>query len=178
SLRMGSCISSDYSSNHDKPLNLLTTKLILMDGSIQEFSESVKCHEILSKYSGGGHFICSSAGLYTGQHISEVLHEDDLLQVGEFYFLLPNRRLNFVLTDLDMASMLLKANGAIEKRKNCKGKVQPLFDMHLHEEEEEEEEDSAPLPVCCMSKTASAASASNRMKQNRQYKLETILEGS
>ncbi|KAH9310340.1 hypothetical protein KI387_025375, partial [Taxus chinensis] len=178
SLGMGSCISSDCGSNHEKPLNLLTTKLILMDGSIQEFSKPVKCQEILSKYSGGGHFICSSAGLYTGEHISEVLHEDDLLRAGELYFLLPNRRLNFVLTDLDMASMLLKANGAIEKRRKCKGKVQPLFDMHLHEEEEEEEEeeDSAPLPLCCMSKIASAAS--NSRKQRRQSKLETILEGS
>ncbi|KAH9328417.1 hypothetical protein KI387_000525 [Taxus chinensis] len=46
-----------------------------------------------------------------------VLHEDDLLQVGELYFLLPNQRLQFVLTHFDMASMLLKANGAIEKRK-------------------------------------------------------------
>ncbi|KAH9293574.1 hypothetical protein KI387_041224, partial [Taxus chinensis] len=132
---MGSCISSDYGSNHAKPLNLLTAKLILMDGSIQEFSEPVKCHEILSKYSGGGHFICSSGGLYTGEHISQVLHEDDLLQVGELYFLLPNQRLQFVLTHFDMASMLLKANGAIEKRRKFKGKVQPLFNIHLQEED-------------------------------------------
>ncbi|GLJ44730.1 hypothetical protein SUGI_0940560 [Cryptomeria japonica] len=78
---MGGCMSFDSSRDHEKPLNSLTTKLILMDGSIKEFSETVRCHEIVSKYSD--HFIYGSGGLYTGQHISEVLHEDDELQLGE-----------------------------------------------------------------------------------------------
>ncbi|GLJ44727.1 hypothetical protein SUGI_0940480 [Cryptomeria japonica] len=166
---MGGCMSSGSSRGHEKPLNLLTAKLILMDGSIKEFSEPVRCHEIVSKYSG--HFICASGGLYTGQHISEVLHEDDELQLGELYFLLPNRKLQFVLTDSDMAAMLLKANGATQQRRKSKGKVQPLFDTHLQDEE------NPPSSVCCLSKPLSTVAMGGR-KQRRQSNLETIFEGS
>ncbi|GLJ44731.1 hypothetical protein SUGI_0940570 [Cryptomeria japonica] len=166
---MGSCMSSGCTRDHEKPLNSLTSKLILMDGSIKEFSGPVKCHEMASKYSG--HFICGSGGLYTGQHISEVLHEDDELQLGELYFLLPNRKLEFVLTDSDMAAMLLKANGASEQRRKSKGKVQPLFDGHLQDDE------NPPPSVCCLSKPVSTVAMCGR-KQRKQSKLETIYEGS
>ncbi|GLJ44725.1 hypothetical protein SUGI_0940460 [Cryptomeria japonica] len=162
---MGSCMSSGCSRDHGKPLNSLTAKLILMDGSIKEFSEPVKCSEIVSKYSG--HFICGSGGLYTGQHITEVLHEDNELQLGELYFLLPNIKLEFVLTDSDMAAMLLKANGATEQRRKSNGKVQPLFDIHL------QDAGDTPSSVCCLANPVSTG-AMGRRKQ----KLETIFECS
>jgi len=57
---MGSCISSNATSY----VPAATAKLILMDGSILEFSEMVRSEEILEEYPG--HLICDSDGLYAG----------------------------------------------------------------------------------------------------------------
>ncbi|KAH9310344.1 hypothetical protein KI387_025379, partial [Taxus chinensis] len=151
---MGICISSSHDEN-----SVPTANLILMDGSIREFSQPLRNNEILREYPG--HFICSSDGLYIGKNISEVLHEDDQLQLGQLYFLLPRRKLEYVVTESDMAALFLKANSAIKQRKRNNRRVQPLFHVDWDEEgltsqdllscgEEEEEFCGVNL---CMSKT-------------------------
>lgn len=139
---MGSCVSSNATSSVPA-----TAKLILMDGNIQEFSEEVRSQEILREYEG--HFICNSDGLYVGQNISQVLGDDDRLQIGQLYFLLPQRKLQFLLTDSDMASLLFKISTALSTQKNKATKrsklscgfgkaqvqVQPLFAIHSQHDE-------------------------------------------
>lgn len=180
---MGSCISSNVSSSVPS-----TAKLILMDGNIQEFSEELKSHEILRQYSG--HFICNSDGLYVGQKISQILGDDDRLQIGQLYFLLPQRKLQFLLTESDMASLLFKINAALSKDKKAatrksklscgfgkaKAQVQPLFDIHLQHDECGKEYHYSP--VCCMSRRRNVPTSNPRCRGRTPYqaKLETIAE--
>jgi hypothetical protein len=119
---MGSCVSSNGTSS----VPAATAKLILMDGSIKEFSEEVRSQEILQEYPG--HFICNSDGLYVGQNISQVLGDDDQLQTGQLYFLFPQRKLQFVLTVPDMASLLFKINNAWLSAQKKRGRAE---DYHV-----------------------------------------------
>lgn len=179
---MGSCVSSSATSAVP-----VTAKLILMDGNIKEFSEELRSREILGEYPG--HFICNSDGLYVGQNISQVLGDDDRLQNGQLYFLLPHRKLEFVLTDSDMATLLFKINTALsthkkkKKKKNVCGfskaqaQVQPLFDIHsLQHDECGEEYHYSPL--CCVSVRPNIPISNPRGRGRTQWqsKLETIAE--
>ncbi|GLJ44733.1 hypothetical protein SUGI_0940600 [Cryptomeria japonica] len=169
---MGICISSQ--SNESQP----TANLILMDVSIREFAEAQKCREILQEYPG--HFICSSDGLYVGRKICDILEEDDQLQLGQLYFLLPIQKLEYVLTDSDMAALLLKANSAVRLEKKSTQKVHPLFDVHLDLKEESQElswaEESWRINLC-LSSQISVLAASRGGKNQWHSKLETIMEG-
>lgn len=180
---MGSCVSSNAISSVP-----VTAKLILMDGNIQEFSEEVRSQEILREYEG--HIICNSDGLYVGQNISQVLGDDDRLQMGQLYFLLPQRKLQFVLTDSDMASLLFKSNTALSSHKKkatkkpkfsfgfgkAQVKVQPMFDIHSQHDECGEEYHYSP--VCCVSVRPNIPISNPRGRGRTQWqsKLETIVE--
>ncbi|KAH9310346.1 hypothetical protein KI387_025381, partial [Taxus chinensis] len=178
-LRMGICISSSHDEN-----SVPTANLILMDGSIREFSQPLRNNEILREYPG--HFICSSDGLYIGKNISEVLHEDDQLQLGQLYFLLPRRKLEYVVTESDMAALFLKANSAIKQRKRNNKRVQPLFHVDLDARHDEGltsqdisswgEEEFCGINLC-MSKTMPVSPGRVGLgKTQWQSKLETIVE--
>jgi hypothetical protein len=177
---MGICVSSTAISS----VPAATAKLILMDGSIQEFFEGMRSREILEEYPS--HFICNSDGLYVGRNISQVLRDDDQLQIGQLYFLLPQRKLQFVLTDSDMASFLFRINSAwVSSQKNKRqsrrlscgfGKtqtqVQPLFDIRNQHDEyaEEYSSSSARRPSIQISNPR------GRGRIQWQSKLETIAE--
>ncbi|GLJ44729.1 hypothetical protein SUGI_0940500 [Cryptomeria japonica] len=169
---MGICFSSQ--ANESQP----TANLILMDGSIRQFSEALKCGEILQEYSG--HFICSSDGLYIGRKISEVLKEDDQLQLGQLYFLLPCRKLEYVVTESDMGALLFKASSAIKQKRSRSQKVQPLFDVNLDLKEESQELSWAEEECRAdflLSPKVSGSAASRVGKNQWHLKLETIMEG-
>lgn len=95
-LIMGICISVEGNDVYEP-----TANVILMDGGIQKFSGPVKVEEILKN--NPGHFVCSSDGLYIGKFISEILPQEEL-QIGQLYFVLPRKKLGFVLCDKDMSS--------------------------------------------------------------------------
>ena len=180
---MGSCISSNVTSSVPS-----TAKLILMDGKIQEFSDEVRSQEILREYEG--HFICNSDGLYVGQNISQVLGADDRLQIAQLYFLLPQRKLQFLLTDSDMASLLSKITTTLSKDKkkatkksklSCgfgkpKAQVRPFFDIHIQHDECGKEYHYSS--VCCMSRGGNIPTSNPRIRGRIQYQdnLETIVE--
>lgn len=177
---MGSCISSNAISS----VPAATAKLILMDGSILEFSEMVRSEEILQEYPG--HFICDSEGLYAGRNISQVLCHDDRLQIGQLYFLLPQRKLQFVLTDSNMASLLFKISTAWEsaqKKRQSKrlsrgfvkaqAQVQPFFNIQSQDESETEYDSSS---VCCLSRRPNNPVSTDRGRLHFQPMLETIVE--
>nr|ABK21767.1 unknown [Picea sitchensis] len=178
---MGSCVSSTATSS----VPAATAKLILMDGSILEFSEVVRSQEILQEYPG--HFICNSDGLYAGRNISQVLRDDDQLQIGQLYFLLPQRKLQFVLTDSDMASLLFKISTAWQsaqkkkrqsRRLSCgfvkaQAQVQPFFNIHSQPECGPEYHSSS---VCCLSRRPNIPISTDRQRLQYQPMLETIVE--
>ncbi|GLJ44742.1 hypothetical protein SUGI_0940840 [Cryptomeria japonica] len=93
---MGICISVEGNDVYEP-----TANVILMDGGIQKFSGPVKVEEILKN--NPGHFVFSSDGLYIGKFISEILPQEEL-QIGQLYFVLPRKKLGFVLCDKDMSS--------------------------------------------------------------------------
>lgn len=181
---MGSCVSS----NHVTSSVPSTAKLILTDGNIREFSEVMRSQEILREYEG--HFICNSDGLYVGQNISQILGDDDRLRIGQLYFLLPQRKSQFLLTDSDMASLLFKISAALSKDKKkatkksklscgfgkAKAQVQPLFDIHIQHDECGKEYHYSS--VCCMSRGGNIPTSNPRIRGRTQYqaKLETIVE--
>lgn len=181
---MGICISSNATSSF---VPAATAKLILMDGSIQEFSQEPKSQEILQE--SEDHFICNSDGLFVGQNISQVLSNEDRLQIGQLYFLLPRRKLQFVLTDSDMASLLSKITTTLSAQKKkrqsrrlacgfskAKVQVQPLFDIRSQNDESGEEYHYSS--VCCMSSrpTIPISIPRGRGRTHWQSKLETIAE--
>ncbi|GLJ44749.1 hypothetical protein SUGI_0940970 [Cryptomeria japonica] len=146
---MGICISVEANDVYAEP----TANVILMDGGIQKFSDPVKVEEILKN--NPVHFVCSSDGLYIGKFISELLPHQEL-QLGQLYFVLPRKKLEFVLSEKDMASLLLKANDAISQILSPKfgGKVHPLFNMDPYSGEEEEcsspTSPSSSSSLCCV----------------------------
>ncbi|GLJ44752.1 hypothetical protein SUGI_0941060 [Cryptomeria japonica] len=166
---MGICISVGANDVYEP-----TAIVILMDGSIQKFSDPVKVEEILKN--NPGHFVCSSDGLYIGKFISELLPHQEL-QLGQLYFVLPRKKLEFVLCEKDMASLLFKANNATAQICSSKigGKVHPLFNMHPYSVKEEE----CPSPIsppsssslCCVKGVRSG-------RKEWSSKLETIVEGA
>ncbi|GLJ44746.1 hypothetical protein SUGI_0940920 [Cryptomeria japonica] len=165
---MGICISVESNDVYEP-----TANVILMDGGIQKFSDPVKVEEILKN--NPGHFICSSDVLYIGKFITELLPHEEL-QLGQLYFIVPRRKLGFVLCEKDMASLLLKANNATAQFLSSKfgGKVHPLFNMHPYSGEEEEcSSPSSPSyssSLCCVKRVRSGIS--KEWKSN----LETIVE--
>lgn len=178
---MGICVSSTASSS--VPAAAATANLILMDGSIQQFSAELRSQEILRDYPG--HFICNSDGLYVGRNISQVLGDDEQLEIGQLYLLLPQRKLEFVLTHSDMASFLFKINSAwlstqtnkrSSRRFSCgfgkvQTQVQPLFDIR-NQDIECAKEDSPSI----RRPNVSISNSRGRRRIQWQAKLETIAE--
>ncbi|GLJ44743.1 hypothetical protein SUGI_0940860 [Cryptomeria japonica] len=165
---MGICISVAANDVYEP-----TANVILMDGSIQKLSYPVKVEEILKN--NPGHFVCSSDGLYFGKFISELLPQEEL-HLGQLYFVLPRKKLEFVLCEKDMASLLFKANNATAQICSSKlqGKVHPLFNMHPYSGECSLPSSSSPSPsssLCCVKVARSG-------RKEWISKLETIVEGA
>ncbi|CAN8254779.1 unnamed protein product [Cochlearia groenlandica] len=102
---MGACVSSE-------PLRTETTKLILQDGTLQEFSSPVKAWQILQKNPTS--FICNSDSMDFDDAVSALSGNEDLVP-GELYFVLPMTWLNQPLKAEQMASLAVKASYAMTK---------------------------------------------------------------
>ncbi|KAF7809770.1 uncharacterized protein G2W53_036513 [Senna tora] len=104
---MGNCSSADYSMKVSA-----TAKLILQDGQLQEFSYPVKVAYLLQMNPMS--FICNSDEM-DFDDVVRAIHEDDVLQPGQLYFVLPLSRLNRPLQAEEMAALAVKASSAIMK---------------------------------------------------------------
>ncbi|KAL9229429.1 hypothetical protein vseg_004895 [Gypsophila vaccaria] len=98
-----------------------TVKLILQDGSLEEFSYPVKVsHILLTKPNT---FICNSDEMEFDVAVTGV-RDNDELQLGQLYFALPLSKLNHRLKVEEMVSLAVKANAALLKvgggKKKCK----------------------------------------------------------
>ncbi|KAK9678202.1 hypothetical protein RND81_11G195500 [Saponaria officinalis] len=88
-----------------------TSKLILQDGKLQEFSYPVRVAYILSK--NPNIFICNSDDMQYDDVLTAV-DEDDELQPGQLYFALPLSKLRHPLLAEEMAALAVKANAAMK----------------------------------------------------------------
>lgn len=102
---MGICSSCDATA-------VTTAKLILHDGTLQEFSYPVKVSYLLQKYPST--FICNSDEMEFDDVVSPI-HDDELLQLGQLYFSLPLNRLRRPLQPEEMAALAVKASSALAK---------------------------------------------------------------
>ncbi|PIN08955.1 hypothetical protein CDL12_07713 [Handroanthus impetiginosus] len=100
---MGICSSCESTS-------VATAKLILHDGSLQEFSYPVKVSYVLQ--TNPACFICNSDEMEFDDVVSAV-RDDEELQPGQLYFALPLSRLKCRLQAEEMAALAVKASSAL-----------------------------------------------------------------
>ncbi|XP_010557967.1 PREDICTED: uncharacterized protein LOC104826784 [Tarenaya hassleriana] len=89
-----------------------TAKLILPDGTLQEFSSPVKVWQILQK--NPTCFVCNSDEMDFDDAVSAVNGSEDL-RPGQLYFVLPLTWLNHPLRAKEMAALAVKASLALTK---------------------------------------------------------------
>ncbi|GLJ44741.1 hypothetical protein SUGI_0940800 [Cryptomeria japonica] len=101
-------------------------KVVLPNGSVQEFHRRVKAAELMLE--NPQQFVCHANGLQIGRRINPLLADEDL-ELGQLYFLLPMQKLKGVLSGTDMASLAFKANSATKGSGHGKNnaKILPLL---------------------------------------------------
>ncbi|KAG7539500.1 hypothetical protein ISN44_As13g031410 [Arabidopsis suecica] len=102
---MGACVSRES-------LRSDSAKLILLDGTLQEFSSPVKVWQILQKNPTS--FVCNSDEMDFDDAVSAVAGNDEL-RSGQLYFVLPLTWLNHPLRAEEMAALAVKASLALTK---------------------------------------------------------------
>ncbi|KAL5715088.1 hypothetical protein ACHQM5_016966 [Ranunculus cassubicifolius] len=109
---MGICSSTDS-------ISVSTIKLVLHDGTLQEFSYPVNVSQALQK--NPGCFICNADEMDFNNFVTAI-HGDEDLQPGQLYFVLPLSRLKYPLQAEEIAALAVKASSALSKN----GRVVPL----------------------------------------------------
>lgn len=89
-----------------------TAKLILPDGTLQEFPYPIKVSEVLHK--NPSTFLCNSDEMDFDDVVTPLPNKADL-QPGQLYFALPLKRLNHPLQPEEMAALAVKASAALAK---------------------------------------------------------------
>ncbi|XP_057837492.1 uncharacterized protein LOC131047709 [Cryptomeria japonica] len=115
---MGICLSSQVSDS--------TVKLVMEDGRLKEFADPVKVEEILRERQG--FFVCHSDSMAFDQYLTP-LNAQDVLQLDELYFVLPEIKLKYPLPASEMAAMAIKALSALERssyKSQSRFRVMPL----------------------------------------------------
>ncbi|RID72440.1 hypothetical protein BRARA_C04330 [Brassica rapa] len=102
---MGACGSSESRKTD-------TAKLILPDGTLQEFTSPVKVWQILQRNPTS--FVCNSDYMDFDDAVIAVGGSEDL-RPGELYFVLPLTWLNHPLRAEQMAALAVKASSALSK---------------------------------------------------------------
>lgn len=114
---MGACnsceataVAADTSSRSSPP----TAKVVLPDGTLQEFSWPIKASHVTQKASvdHSACFLSSSDDLEPGCHVSAI-RPDSELQLGQLYFLLPGSMLRRRLSSDEMAALAVRASAAL-----------------------------------------------------------------
>uniref|UniRef100_A0A1J3FHW9 Uncharacterized protein n=1 Tax=Noccaea caerulescens TaxID=107243 RepID=A0A1J3FHW9_NOCCA len=102
---MGACVSRESMSGD-------SAKLILFDGTLQEFSSPVKVWQILQKNPTS--FVCNSDEMDFDDAVTAVAGNEEL-RSGQLYFVLPLTWLNHPLRAEEMAALAVKASSALTK---------------------------------------------------------------
>lgn len=102
---MGNCTSFDSS-------QVETSKVVVHDGTMREFTYEVKVGYVLQLYPDC--FICDSDEMGFDDVVL-AMHEDEVLRLGQLYFALPLTRLKKPLPVVEMAALAVKASSALTK---------------------------------------------------------------
>lgn len=114
--RMGVCASfprtntiKNGGGNHKSSRWPSAAKIIHMDGRVQELKAPIPARNILSQ--NPNHFLCSSESISMNNCMPQMPEEEEL-QLGQIYFLLPLSHAHKLITLKDMCSLAIKANSA------------------------------------------------------------------
>ncbi|XP_057493258.1 uncharacterized protein LOC130778783 [Actinidia eriantha] len=84
--------------------------VIGLDGGLQEFKQPIKACYILSQ--NPKCFLCSSETMFLGSHAPHVT-DDEALQLGQIYFLMPISKSQTPLSLQDLCVLAIKASTAL-----------------------------------------------------------------
>ncbi|KAM1348921.1 hypothetical protein PS2_003087 [Malus domestica] len=99
--------------NSCESISVATAKLILQNGQLQEFSKPIKVSHALQMMNVSPmHFICDSDYMEFGGFFSAV-DGDEVLQLGQLYFVLPLSWLKKPLRPEQMAALAVRASLAL-----------------------------------------------------------------
>ncbi|CAL9022091.1 unnamed protein product [Prunus brigantina] len=104
------CASSQFISEGAKLIRPSTTKIVQLDGGLQELRRPVVSSHILSQ--NPNCFLCTSESMYVGSCAPQV-PKDEELQLGQIYFLMPLSQSKSPLSLQDLCSLAIKAGAAL-----------------------------------------------------------------
>lgn len=107
---MGSCISSQAAS---LPCPLATTKLVLSNGGLLQFSRPIAASHVLGKEEATC-FVCDSDSMEVGQELTAIAGDKEL-RLGQIYFILPRSMLDRPLKGNEMAELAVRASVAFSE---------------------------------------------------------------
>lgn len=84
------------------------------DGRLQEYSHPIKAYYVLQRLKSPAFFICNSDEMEFNDVVS-ALDENDELQLGQLYFILPLTLLKYPLKAAEMAELAVRASNALMK---------------------------------------------------------------
>ncbi|CAI0554357.1 unnamed protein product [Linum tenue] len=107
---MGLCISSHPKRSDQFPA---TVKVVSAHGKLQEFTHPIRAGRVasLSPAAAGGCFVCSSESMSIGKLVPQLGDEEEL-QLGQLYFLLPVCFARNPLSISDLCGLAVKASAA------------------------------------------------------------------
>ncbi|CAL1380427.1 unnamed protein product [Linum trigynum] len=117
---MGLCISSSHPNSDNKfpateEIICNTVKVVNADGKLQEFSHPIRAGKVvslsLSSSPPGRCFVCSSESMSIGK-LAPPLGDEEELQLGQLYFLLPVCFARNPLSISDLCDLAVKASAA------------------------------------------------------------------
>ncbi|KAH7835685.1 hypothetical protein Vadar_028755 [Vaccinium darrowii] len=87
-----------------------TAKVIDLEGGLQEFIQPIRAGQIL--YQNPNCFLCSSETMFLGSRMPQVPNNEEL-QLGQIYFLIPISKSQTPLTLPDLCALAIKASSAL-----------------------------------------------------------------
>ncbi|KAM1006370.1 hypothetical protein FF1_003085 [Malus domestica] len=112
------CASSQFTSNGGRLVNRSpTAKIIHLDGKLQELRHPVQATHVLSQ--NPNFFLCTSESMDVDSYAPQV-PEDEELQLGQIYFLMPLSQTKSSLSLQDLCSLAIKASAALANPLNAR----------------------------------------------------------
>ncbi|KAJ4973044.1 hypothetical protein NE237_006218 [Protea cynaroides] len=119
---MGNYVSCTPSTNPGNK-NSRCAKVISPNGEVRQFDGSVNAAELM--FENPNYFLVNSRSLQMGRRFS-ALNADEELEMSNVYVMFPMKRLNSVITAVDMGVLLMTANSAAKRASG--GKVRNLLE--------------------------------------------------
>ncbi|CAK9168152.1 unnamed protein product [Ilex paraguariensis] len=126
---MGICTSSHIERGGGGMNWPSTAKVIQKDGRLQEFRQPIKAGHIL--FHNPNCFLCSLEIMYVSSRAPHV-PDDEELQLGQIYFLMPTSKSHTPLSLQDLCTLAIKASTALggSNMGSTTSKASPCTDMN------------------------------------------------